>query len=284
MRINYLLGGLLLAAIPFIFTGCGDDEKPRIPKLKKITQITCTQEDGTSTLWNMNISYTKEGNLEKVVYQSQDKVTIPEVPAYTDLYQYKSGSISVIRTVGSDAGWYKEYTRSGDVITAETELLPLGDNIYRYAYKNSYLREMSRTIVNSNVTIPYVYTWENGNLKDFTYNNITRLNFEYDNIVIIPQPYNFPLRAIKSVNVLDKNFLDPVNLMFNVNNHSLPKSATEVDVLTNKTIAEYTFDYGTIGEYITSMSIAVIYNSGDKTPATYKYSFTYNFDPNNLTQ
>lgn len=279
MKMNNILGSLLLTAI--LFTGCSDDEKPSIPKLKKITQITCTQEDGTSILWNMNISYTQDGDLYKVVFLSQDKVNIPEVPSYTDLYQYKSGSISVIRTVGADAGWYKEYTRNGNVISAETEYLANGDNSYVYAYKNSYLREMSRKIVDLNVTIPYAYIWENGNLKNFTYNNVTRLNFEYDNTVINPQPSNFPFRAIKSVNVLDQDFLDPINLMFNANNRLLPKSATEVDILSNKTVAEYIFDYDNIGEYITSMSIKVVYNNGDKIPVTYNYSFTYNFDPNN---
>lgn len=279
MKMNNILGSLLLTAI--LFAGCSDDEKPSVPKLKKITQITCTQEDGTSILWNMNISYTQDGDLYKVVFLSQDKVNIPEVPSYTDLYQYKSGSISVIRTVGTDAGWYKEYTRSGNVISAETEYLANGDNSYAYAYKSSYLREMSRRIVDLNVIIPYAYIWENGNLKNFTYNNVTRLNFEYDNTVINPQPSNFPLRAVKSVNVLDQDFLDPINLMFNANNRLLPKSATEVDILSNKTVAEYTFGYDNIGEYITSMSIKVVYNNGDKIPVTYNYSFTYNFDPNN---
>lgn len=282
MKMKYvfasLLGSLLLAA-----TGCGDDDHPVVPKMKKVTQIGCRLE-GSVKAWDMNIRYDQDGNLYRVVYNSTPAENTPsESENFSELYQYNDNnrSITVTRFVETIPDINRTYTCSGQVVSREEEGR-ISDGVtstYQYTYRGKTLVSIEQELKNS-VTgatkIPYAFNWSaQGDMTEMTYNNTTKLQFVYGTLL---HPDNFPLRAMKSTDLTERSFVDPVNLLFNANSRYLPIQVKEMDVLTGTTKATYTFTYDTVADYVTGMTMTVA--KAQQTEQTYTYTFTYNYDPN----
>lgn len=276
MKTKYLLASMLMATT-LLLASCGDDGHPVIPKMKKITKIACAQE-GTPFSWNMDISYNQDGDLYRLLYSSTG--TDSDDANYSELYQYSGNAITVTRFIGTVPDINRTYTRSGDVITKEKEMSgSQTENDYVYSYRGRELasiKQTTRSPQTGTTTIPYAFTWENpGNMTLFVYNNTTQLKLTYGSLV---HPENYPLKAMKTVDLTDKSFLDPVNLLFSATSYYLPEQAQLVEVLSGSIQATYTFDYQTTGDYITDMTMTV----SDQTHGmrTFKYTFTYGYDPN----
>lgn len=275
MKTKYVLASMLMATT-LLLASCGDDDHPIIPKMKKITKIACTQE-GTSASWNMDISY-QNGDLYRLLYSSSGMES--DDTNYSELYQYSGNTITVTRFIGTVPDINRTYTCSGSVITKEEEKSDSQtENDYVYSYRGKELISIKQTIRNSlteTTTIPYAFTWETpGNMALFVYNNTTQLRFTYGSSV---HPENFPLKAMKTVDLTDKSFLDPVNLFFSATSYNLPVQAQLVEVLSGTIQATYTFDYTTTGDYITDMTMTVTDHTHGM--RTFKYTFTYGYDPN----
>lgn len=276
----FLSGIVLLSA-----TGCGDDDHPAPPKMKKVTQIGCTQT-GSTYAWNMNIRYDQDGNLYRVVYDftpAQNAAAVAE--NYSELYQYNGNDITVTRFIETIPDINRTYSCSGSadnrVVNREEEgrISDGVTNTYQYTYRGRTLVSIAQSLKNQvtgTTVIPYVFTWSGqGDMTEFTYNNTTKLQFTYGTQL---HPENFPLRAMKSTDLTHRSFVDPVNLLFNANSRYLPTQAREVDVLSGAAKATYAFTYSTIGDYVTGMTMTVSAD-GDQT-RTYTYTFAYDYDPN----
>lgn len=274
MRMKYVFATMLVATT-LLFTNCGDDDHPVIPKMKKITRIACTQE-GTSASWNMDISYNQDGDLYRILYSSAGM----DEKDYSELYQYSGNTITETRFVGTVPDINRTYTYSGSVVTAEEEMADLQTvNEYKYTYQGKELTSIVQTTENKETgvtTIPYKFNWENiGNMTLFVYNNTTQLKFTYGSMI---HPENFPLKAMKTVDLTDKRFLDPVNLLFNATSYYLPEKAQLVEAPTATIQTIYTFEYETTGDYVTAMTMTVTDQAHGL--RTYKYTFSYGYDPN----
>ncbi|WP_106827929.1 DUF5032 domain-containing protein [Parabacteroides pacaensis] len=279
MKMKYMVAILLATTV--LATSCGDDDHPYIPEKKKITGISCKQE-GTDYSWDMKIKYDQDGNLYRVTYASSlAKDTTVDAPDFSELYQYNGNTITVTRFIETIPDINRTYTCSGSIITREEEgtISEALSNIYQYTYRGKELTaatQTTQTPSTGTTTIPYNFTWDNnGNMTEFTYNNTTRLQFTYGAEV---HPENFPLKALKSVDLTDRRFLDPINLLYNATPRNLPVEAKIIILPAGTITTTYTFKYNTIGEYITGMTMSV--TGPSQVTRTYTYIFTYDYDPN----
>lgn len=281
MKLKYVfafLSGIVLLSA----TGCGDDDHPATPKMKKVTRISCTQ-DGSTYAWNMDIRYDQDGNLYRIVYDfTPAQGAGNEAENYSELYQYNNRDITVTRFIETIPDINRTYTCSGSVVTREEEgrISDGVTNTYQYTYRGKNLVSIAQSLKNPSIgttVVPYVFTWSaQGDMTEFTYNNTTKLQFTYRTQL---HPENFPLRAMKSIDLTDRSFVDPVNLLFNANSRYLPVQAVEVDALSGVTTLIYTFTYTTIGDYVTGMTMTVA-DPGGNHSRTYTYTFAYEYDPN----
>lgn len=262
---------------------CGDDDKPSIPKLNKLTKITCKKNGADFPDYSLDITYNQDGNVSKII---TSKGTINLI--------YTGNLISVIDASNVHT---EDYEMNGNVIISKKELaineyVPNAEyvkNEYRYIYNRNNLTEANWIFQrpleeggykkNDPVTLDR-YTWTSGNVTAYQYLPLEEVSYTYGSQLC---PANFPFRALSTLRPVTPDLVNPLNSLYGAFNRNLPESAIHYRLSQSKNNTEYTFRYFTVGEYITGLTIVEDINSIDDlgtTQNTYEYSFTYNFEEN----
>lgn len=262
---------------------CGDDDKPSIPKLNKLTKITCKKNGADFPDYSLDITYNQDGNVSKII---TSKGTINLI--------YTGNLISVIDASNVHT---EDYEMNGNVIISKKELaineyVPNAEyvkNEYRYIYNRNNLTEANWIFQrpleeggykkNDPVTLDR-YTWTSGNVTAYQYLPLDEVSYTYGSQLC---PANFPFRALSTLRPVTPDLVNPLNSLYGAFNRNLPESAIHYRLSQSKNNTEYTFRYFTVGEYITGLTIVEDINSIDDlgtTQNTYEYSFTYNFEEN----
>ncbi|RHR37258.1 DUF5032 domain-containing protein [Parabacteroides sp. AF18-52] len=262
---------------------CGDDDKPSIPKLNKLTKITCKKNGVDFPEYSLDITYNQDGNVSKMttskgtfnlIYTDNKISMIDASNVHTEDYQI-NGNVIVNRQEWA----VNEYTPSEVYVKNE----------YRYKYNRSNLTETDWVFQrpleeggykkNDPVALDK-YTWSGGNVTVYQYLPRDEVNYTYGSQLC---PANFPFRALSTLRPVTPDLVNPLNSLYGALNRNLPESASRYQLGESKNNAEYTFRYQTVGDYITSMIITEDIKSVDGSEAgqnTYEYSFTYNYETN----
>ncbi|GGJ89513.1 hypothetical protein GCM10007084_11570 [Parabacteroides faecis] len=262
---------------------CGDDDKPSIPKLNKLTKITCKKNGVDFPEYSLDITYNQDGNVSKMttskgtfnlIYTDNKISMINASNVHTEDYQI-NGNVIVNRQEWA----VNEYTPSEVYVKNE----------YRYKYNRSNLTETDWVFQrpleeggykkNDPVALDK-YTWSGGNVTVYQYLPRDEVNYTYGSQLC---PANFPFRALSTLRPVTPDLVNPLNSLYGALNRNLPESASRYQLGESKNNAEYTFRYQTVGDYITSMIITEDIKSVDGSEAgqnTYEYSFTYNYETN----
>ena len=262
---------------------CGDDDKPSIPKLNKLTKITCKKNGVDFPEYSLDITYNQDGNVSKMttskgtfnlIYTDNKISMIDASNVHTEDYQI-NGNVIVNRQEWD----VNEYTPSEVYVKNE----------YRYKYNRSNLTETDWVFQrpleeggykkNDPVALDK-YTWSGGNVTVYQYLPRDEVNYTYGSQLC---PANFPFRALSTLRPVTPDLVNPLNSLYGALNRNLPESASRYQLGESKNNAEYTFRYQTVGDYITSMIITEDIKSVDGSEAgqnTYEYSFTYNYETN----
>lgn len=262
---------------------CGDDDKPSIPKLNKLTKITCKKNGVDFPEYSLDITYNQDGNVSKMttskgtfnlIYTDNKISMINASNVHTEDYQI-NGNVIVNRQEWA----VNEYTPSEVYVKNE----------YRYKYNRSNLTETDWVFQrpleeggykkNDPVALDK-YTWSGGNVTVYQYLPRDEVNYTYGSQLC---PANFPFRALSALRPVTPDLINPLNSLYGALNRNLPESASRYQLGESKNNAEYTFRYQTVGDYITSMIITEDIKSVDGSEAgqnTYEYSFTYNYETN----
>ena len=262
---------------------CGDDDKPSIPKLNKLTKITCKKNGVDFPEYSLDITYNQDGNVSKMttskgtfnlIYTDNKISMIDASNVHTEDYQI-NGNVIVNRQEWA----VNEYTPSEVYVKNE----------YRYKYNRSTLTETDWVFQrpleeggykkNDPVALDK-YTWSGGNVTVYQYLPRDEVNYTYGSQLC---PANFPFRALSTLRPVTPDLVNPLNSLYGALNRNLPESASRYQLGESKNNAEYTFRYQTVGDYITSMIITEDIKSVDGSEVgqnTYEYSFTYNYETN----
>lgn len=262
---------------------CGDDDKPSIPKLNKLTKITCKKNGVDFPEYSLDITYNQDGNVSKMttskgtfnlIYTDNKISMIDASNVHTEDYQI-NGNVIVNRQEWA----VNEYTPSEVYVKNE----------YRYKYNRSNLTETDWVFQrpleeggykkNDPVALDK-YTWSGGNVTVYQYLPRDEVNYTYGSQLC---PANFPFRALSTLRPVTPDLVNPLNSLYGALNRNLPESASRYQLGESKNNAEYTFRYQTVGDYITSMIITEDIKSVDGSEAgqnTYEYSLTYNYETN----
>lgn len=262
---------------------CGDDDKPSIPKMNKLTKITCKKNGVDFPEYSLDITYNQDGNVSKMttskgtfnlIYTDNKISMIDASNVHTEDYQI-NGNVIVNRQEWA----VNEYTPSEVYVKNE----------YRYKYNRSNLTETDWVFQrpleeggykkNDPVALDK-YTWSGGNVTVYQYLPRDEVNYTYGSQLC---PANFPFRALSTLRPVTPDLINPLNSLYGALNRNLPESASRYQLGESKNNAEYTFRYQTVGDYITSMIITEDIKSVDGSEAgqnTYEYSFTYNYETN----
>ena len=262
---------------------CGDDDKPSIPKLNKLTKITCKKNGVDFPEYSLDITYNQDGNVSKMttskgtfnlIYTDNKISMIDASNVHTEDYQI-NGTVIVNRQEWA----VNEYTPSEVYVKNE----------YRYKYNRSNLTETDWVFQRPLEEGGYKkndpgaldkYTWSGGNVTVYQYLPRDEVNYTYGSQLC---PANFPFRALSTLRPVTPDLVNPLNSLYGALNRNLPESASRYQLGESKNNAEYTFRYQTVGDYITSMIITEDIKSVDGSEAgqnTYEYSFTYNYETN----
>ena len=262
---------------------CGDDDKPSLPKLNKLTKITCKKNGADFPEYSLDIIYNQDGNVSKI---TTSKGTFNLI--------YTGNKISVIDASNVHT---EDFQISGNVVVnkqewAINEYVPNAEyvkNEYRYKYDRSNLTEadwiFQRPLEeggykkNDPVSLDK-YTWTNGNVTVYQYLPRDEVSYTYGSQLC---PANFPFRVLNSLRPITPYLLNPLNSLYGTSNRNLPESASRYSLGESKNGAEYTFRYQTVGDYITGMVITEDIKSVEGLDAgqnTYEYSFVYNYETN----
>lgn len=270
---------------------CGDDDKPYVPELNKLTNVSCTKNG--NAYFNADITYDRDKQINRIVLNK-------EGVQYTDNYIIVDNTISV-SGVKMDNGSltnpfvHTVYTMSGNLIARKEEKSEnkyMSNEVYTavdnsYTYNSNWLNSGSKVIQRPNedgsyrkVSLGEVdrYMWENGNVVYYDYLPQQEMVYEYNTQQC---PANFPFRVTNSFCPVDFDLISPINFMYGKMNQNLPTRAYwyyisgETDVC-----AEYTFRYTLTSDYITGMTIEEKINPVNGATAetnTYEYTFIYNY-------
>lgn len=262
---------------------CGDDDKPSLPKLNKLTKITCKKNGADFPEYSLDIIYNQDGNVSKI---TTSKGTFNLI--------YTGNKISVIDASNVHT---EDFQMSGNVVVnkqewAINEYVPNAEyvkNEYRYKYDRSNLTEadwiFQRPLEeggykkNEPVSLDK-YTWTNGNVTVYQYLPRDEVSYTYGSQLC---PANFPFRVLNTLRPITPDLVNPLNSLYGTSNHNLPESASRYSLGESKNGAEYTFRYQTVGDYITGMVITEDIKSVEGLDAgqnTYEYSFVYNYETN----
>ena len=262
---------------------CGDDDKPSLPKLNKLTKITCKKNGADFPEYSLDIIYNQDGNVSKI---TTSKGTFNLI--------YTGNKISVIDASNVHT---EDFQMSGNVVVnkqewAINEYVPNAEyvkNEYRYKYDRSNLTEadwiFQRPLEeggykkNEPVSLDK-YTWTNGNVTVYQYLPRDQVSYSYGSQLC---PANFPFRVLNTLRPITPDLVNPLNSLYGTSNRNLPESASRYLLGESKNGAEYTFRYQTVGDYITGMVITEDIKSVEGLDAgqnTYEYSFVYNYETN----
>ena len=262
---------------------CGDDDKPSLPKLNKLTKITCKKNGADFPEYSLDIIYNHDGNVSKI---TTSKGTFNLI--------YTGNKISVIDASNVHT---EDFQMSGNVVVnkqewAINEYVPNAEyvkNEYRYKYDRSNLTEadwiFQRPLEeggykkNDPVSLDK-YTWTNGNVTVYQYLPRDEVSYTYGSQLC---PANFPFRVLNTLRPITPDLVNPLNSLYGTSNRNLPESASRYLLGESKNGAEYTFRYQTVGDYITGMVITEDIKSVEGLDAgqnTYEYSFVYNYETN----
>ena len=262
---------------------CGDDDKPSLPKLNKLTKITCKKNGADFPEYSLDIIYNQDGNVSKI---TTSKGTFNLI--------YTGNKISVIDASNVHT---EDFQMSGNVVVnkqewAINEYVPNAEyvkNEYRYKYDRSNLTEadwiFQRPLEeggykkNEPVSLDK-YTWTNGNVTVYQYLTRDEVSYTYGSQLC---PANFPFRVLNTLRPITPDLVNPLNSLYGTSNRNLPESASRYSLGESKNGAEYTFRYQTVGDYITGMVITEDIKSVEGLDAgqnTYEYSFVYNYETN----
>ena len=262
---------------------CGDDDKPSLPKLNKLTKITCKKNGADFPEYSLDIIYNQDGNVSKIM---TSKGTFNLI--------YTGNKISVIDASNVHT---EDFQMSGNVVVnkqewAINEYVPNAEyvkNEYRYKYDRSNLTEadwiFQRPLEeggykkNDPVSLDK-YTWTNGNVTVYQYLPRDEVSYSYGSQLC---PANFPFRVLNTLRPITPDLVNPLNSLYGTSNRNLPESASRYLLGESKNGAEYTFRYQTVGDYITGMVITEDIKSVEGLDAgqnTYEYSFVYNYETN----
>ncbi|EKN17576.1 DUF5032 domain-containing protein [Parabacteroides goldsteinii] len=262
---------------------CGDDDKPSLPKLNKLTKITCKKNGADFPEYSLDIIYNQDGNVSKI---TTSKGTFNLI--------YTGNKISVIDASNVHT---EDFQMSGNVVVnkqewAINEYVPNAEyvkNEYRYKYDRSNLTEadwiFQRPLEeggykkNDPVSLDK-YTWTNGNVTVYQYLPRDEVSYSYGSQLC---PANFPFRVLNTLRPITPDLVNPLNSLYGTSNRNLPESASRYSLGESKNGAEYTFRYQTVGDYITGMVITEDIKSVEGLDAgqnTYEYSFVYNYETN----
>ena len=262
---------------------CGDDDKPSLPKLNKLTKITCKKNGADFPEYSLDIIYNQDGNVSKI---TTSKGTFNLI--------YTGNKISVIDASNVHT---EDFQISGNVVVnkqewAINEYVPNAEyvkNEYRYKYDRSNLTEadwiFQRPLEeggykkNDPVSLDK-YTWTNGNVTVYQYLPRDEVSHTYGSQLC---PANFPFRVLNTLRPITPDLVNPLNSLYGTSNRNLPESASRYSLGESKNGAEYTFRYQTVGDYITGMVITEDIKSVEGLDAgqnTYEYSFVYNYETN----
>lgn len=260
---------------------CGDDDKPSLPKLNKLTKITCKKNGADFPEYSLDIIYNQDGNVSKI---TTSKGTFNLI--------YTGNKISVIDASNVHT---EDFQMSGNVVVnkqewAINEYVPNAEyvkNEYRYKYDRSNLTEadwiFQRPLEeggykkNEPVSLDK-YTWTNGNVTVYQYLPRDEVSYTYGSQLC---PANFPFRVLNTLRPITPDLVNPLNSLYGTSNRNLPESASRYSLGESKNGAEYTFRYQTVGDYITGMVITEDIKSVEGLDAgqnTYEYSFVYNYE------
>lgn len=262
---------------------CGDDDKPSLPKLNKLTKMTCKKNGADFPEYSLDIIYNQDGNVSKI---TTSKGTFNLI--------YTGNKISVIDASNVHT---EDFQMSGNVVVnkqewAINEYVPNAEyvkNEYRYKYDRSNLTEadwiFQRPLEeggykkNEPVSLDK-YTWTNGNVTVYQYLPRDEVSYTYGSQLC---PANFPFRVLNTLRPITPDLVNPLNSLYGTSNRNLPESASRYSLGESKNGAEYTFRYQTVGDYITGMVITEDIKSVEGLDAgqnTYEYSFVYNYETN----
>lgn len=285
---------VLLAVVGLI--SCGDDEKPHIPELNKLTNVTCTKNG--NAFFTADITYDQDKQINRIVLNengiqyTENYIVVDKKISVSGIKKQEDGSSTTpfVHTV---------YTLSGDMIAQKEEMSEnqYMNNVVYTATKSSF--SYSRYLLNSvsqviqwpnengsgyqtrNLGEVDRYTWMNSNVVYYAYMPQKEFTYEYDTQL---RPSNFPFRVISSFQPVGFEVISPVNLLYGSMNRNLPSRAYWYNVTAASDIcAEYTYRYTMSAEYISGMTIEEkIYpiNGATAENNTYEYTFVYNFNAN----
>lgn len=281
---------MLLIAVGLV--SCGDDDKPYVPELNKLTNVTCTKNG--NTFFDADITYDQDKQINRIVLNMGGN-------QYTDNYIIVDKTISV-SGVKMDNGSltnpfvHTVYKLSGNIIATKEEKSEnkyMSNAVYTatessYTYSSNWLKSVSQLIwwPNENGSGYQTrelgevdrYSWENGNIVHYAYLPQKEITYEYDSQL---RPDNFPFRVVNSFQPVGFDMISPINLMYGKMNLNLPTRAYWYYVSEATDIcAEYTFHYTLTGGYITGMTVEEKINPVNGATAennTYEYTFIYNF-------
>ena len=281
---------MLLIAVGLV--SCGDDDKPYVPELNKLTNVTCTKNG--NTFFNADITYDQDKQINRIVLNMGGN-------QYTDNYIIVDKTISV-SGVKMDNGSltnpfvHTVYKLSGNIIATKEEKSEnkyMSNAVYTatessYTYNSNWLKSVSQIIrwPNENGSGYQTrelgevdrYSWENGNIVHYAYLPQKEITYEDDSQL---RPDNFPFRVVNSFQPVGFDMISPINLMYGKMNLNLPTRAYWYYVSEATDIcAEYTFRYTLTGDYITGMTVEEKINPVNGATAennTYEYTFIYNF-------
>lgn len=96
---------------------CGDDDKPFIPELNKLTSVTCTKNG--NAFFNANITYDQDKQINRIILNTEGN-------QFTDNYIIvdKTISVSGVKMIDgspTDPFVHTVYTLSGNMIAAKEE-------------------------------------------------------------------------------------------------------------------------------------------------------------------
>lgn len=129
---------------------CGDDDKPFIPELNKLTSVTCTKNG--NAFFNANITYDQDKQINRIILNTEGN-------QFTDNYIIvdKTISVSGVKMIdGSPTNPFVHtvYTLSGNMIAAKEEKSEnkyMSNAVYtavenRYTYSSNWLKSVSQII------------------------------------------------------------------------------------------------------------------------------------------
>lgn len=283
---------LFFAAIAL--TSCGDDDKPYVPPLNKLTQVSCSVNGASSYV--VDINYDQEGNISQIAANYDGK-------KYTDSYVYINNTIAVTGNKIDDEGntstfLHTLYSLNKNIISTMTEKQInkyMNNEVYdasvcNYSYRNSFLATISQTVQWPKETGKGYekrgpsdiasFTWQNYDNTLFAALPRQEMKLEYD---AKATPSNFPIRILNYKPVTFET-VSPINFLYGAISRDLPAKAYWYDLSDPSTLcAVYEFRYTFTGEYITGMTVKEVVNAvNNQTPATntYDFSFVYNYQVN----